>query len=297
MAQWLQLPASHAEGEGLILGQRTKIPDAVWHGQKNRTMEPKVGGGAQRELPRGMWRSFHSDVAEDSRARGSSNGQSPERGAAARQEWGCGQRNPSTAKTRRIWRGSTWNPRGRGNTSNPGRSSLCLLWGLPLATSDQDKTRGQDSLGEQGSASQGAERKESGSGEASVGAAESRGPKRGLACMPAQSLSCVWLCDPTDCGPPGSSVHGILQARILERVVMPFSRGSSQPRNWTHISCISCMVKWILYHLSYAGRPSQILWIELVMNVCIVCGSFHSSCFVCVCCCCCFWPAVWHARS
>ena len=71
-----------------------------------------------------------------------------------------------------------------------GQQSL-LLWGLPLATSDQDKTRGQDSLGEQGSASRGAERKESGSGEASVGAAESRGPKRGLACMPAQSLSCV----------------------------------------------------------------------------------------------------------
>ena len=41
------------------------------------------------------------------------------------------------------------------------------------------------------------------------------------------------LCNPMDCSPPGSSVHGILQARILEYVATPFSRGSSQPRDWT----------------------------------------------------------------
>ena len=46
------------------------------------------------------------------------------------------------------------------------------------------------------------------------------------------------LCDPVDCSPPGSSVHGILQARMLERVAMPSSRGSSQPRVRTHVSCI-----------------------------------------------------------
>ena len=40
-------------------------------------------------------------------------------------------------------------------------------------------------------------------------------------------------CDPLDCSPPGSSVHGILQARILEWVAMPSSRGSSQPRDGT----------------------------------------------------------------
>ena len=39
------------------------------------------------------------------------------------------------------------------------------------------------------------------------------------------------LCNPMDCSPPGSSVHGILQARILEWVAMPSSRGSSQPRD------------------------------------------------------------------
>ena len=41
----------------------------------------------------------------------------------------------------------------------------------------------------------------------------------------------MWLCNPTDCKPPGSSIHGVLQARILECVANPFSRGSSQPRN------------------------------------------------------------------
>ena len=51
------------------------------------------------------------------------------------------------------------------------------------------------------------------------------------------SLNCVWLCDPMDCSPPGSSVHGILQARILEWVFMPSSRGSSQPRDWTLLYC------------------------------------------------------------
>ena len=44
------------------------------------------------------------------------------------------------------------------------------------------------------------------------------------------------LCDPVDCSPPGSSVHEILQARILEWVAMPFSRGSSQPRDQTQVS-------------------------------------------------------------
>ena len=41
---------------------------------------------------------------------------------------------------------------------------------------------------------------------------------------------CLILCDPTDCSPPGSSLHGISQARILEWAALPFSRGSSPPR-------------------------------------------------------------------
>ena len=45
--------------------------------------------------------------------------------------------------------------------------------------------------------------------------------------------------DPMDCSPPGSSVHGLLQARILEWLAIPFSRGSSRPRDWTWVSCIA----------------------------------------------------------
>ena len=48
-----------------------------------------------------------------------------------------------------------------------------------------------------------------------------------------------WLCDPMDCGLPGSSVHGILQARILEWVAIPFSRGSSRHRDQIWVSCIT----------------------------------------------------------
>ena len=51
--------------------------------------------------------------------------------------------------------------------------------------------------------------------------------------------SCPTLCNPMDCSPPGSSVHGILQARILEWGAIPFSRGSSQPGDQTQVSCIA----------------------------------------------------------
>ena len=61
-----------------------------------------------------------------------------------------------------------------------------------------------------------------------------------IACMPANSLQlCPTLCNPMDCSLPGSSVHGILQARILEWVAMPSSRGSSQSRDQTCVSCIA----------------------------------------------------------
>ena len=50
---------------------------------------------------------------------------------------------------------------------------------------------------------------------------------------------CPTLCDSMDCSLPGSSIHGILQARILEWVAIPFSRGLPQPRDWTQVSCIA----------------------------------------------------------
>ena len=51
--------------------------------------------------------------------------------------------------------------------------------------------------------------------------------------------SCLTLCDLMDCNLPGSFVHGILQTRVLEWVAIPFSRGSSQPRDRTWLSCIA----------------------------------------------------------
>ena len=54
---------------------------------------------------------------------------------------------------------------------------------------------------------------------------------------PAKLLSHVQFCDPMDCSLPGSSIHGIFQARVLEWVTISFSRGSSQPRDQTQVSC------------------------------------------------------------
>ena len=58
--------------------------------------------------------------------------------------------------------------------------------------------------------------------------------------------SCLILCNPMDCSPPGSSVLGIFQVRILEWVVISSSRGTSQPRDGTHASGISCVGRWNL---------------------------------------------------
>ena len=65
--------------------------------------------------------------------------------------------------------------------------------------------------------------------------------------------SCLTFCDPMDRSIPGFSVLGILQARILKWVAVPFSRGSSQPR--------SPALKVILYHLSHQGSPRILEWV------------------------------------
>ena len=59
------------------------------------------------------------------------------------------------------------------------------------------------------------------------------------------------LCDPIDCSLPVSSIHGILQARILDWTAIPFSRGSSWLKDWTQVFCITD----ILYHPSHQGSP------------------------------------------
>ena len=68
--------------------------------------------------------------------------------------------------------------------------------------------------------------------------------------------SCLTVCDPVHCSPPGSSIHGVLQARILEWVAVSFSRGSSQPRNRTHVSHIAGR----RFNL-WATREAHIIWV------------------------------------
>ena len=77
-------------------------------------------------------------------------------------------------------------------------------------------------------------------------------------------ISCfsrVWLfCHPVDYSPPGSSVHGVFQARILEWVVIASSRGSSWPMDWTCISYVFCTGRRVLYYLCHLGSP----WVHSV---------------------------------
>ena len=101
----------------------------------------------------------------------------------------------------------------------------------------------------------------------------------------AQSLQSYQnLCEPTDCSLPGSSVHGILQARKLEWIAMPSSKGSSRSRYRTHVSCISCIagglfaywvtwkvlvsLLWYLKHFnlfkSNLGGPQWPVWGEVI---------------------------------
>ena len=80
-----------------------------------------------------------------------------------------------------------------------------------------------------------------------------------MPCMCAQS--CLTLCDPMESSPPGSSVHGILQARILECIAIFFFKGPSRPRNQTHIrgvSYVSCIGRQVLYAVP-PGKP-DLIW-------------------------------------
>ena len=76
------------------------------------------------------------------------------------------------------------------------------------------------------------------------------------------------LCDPLDCSLPGSSVSGILQARILEWLAIPSSRGSSQPRDRTHVSSVSCIGRWIFFFTMVPHRkPSEIRLNIVYLNI------------------------------
>ena len=109
------------------------------------------------------------------------------------------------------------------------------------------------------------------------------------------------VCNPMDCSLPGSSVQGIFQARILEWVAMPFSRGSFWPRDWTLVFYVSCIGRQVLYlgpnkiniyqgaseshkwklslgcHLSVSLAPSILTHVGRQFWVCI---SFASASFI-----------------
>ena len=104
-------------------------------------------------------------------------------------------------------------------------------------------------------------------------------------------LSCfsrVWLCVP-----PGSSVHQILQARILERVAMPFSRESSKPRDQTRVSCVSCIAGEFFaaetrreahFLLTFQQRKWSATPCSFTYQLSTSCCCFHRlSCFLCLC--------------
>ena len=105
-------------------------------------------------------------------------------------------------------------------------------------------------------------------------------------CVCAKSLqSCPTLCDPVNCSLPGSSVQGIFQARIPEWMAVPLSRGSSRPRDQTHISYVSPALagrffttsapweactpydllnkwadEWVHFHVTFSNCDNMFLW-------------------------------------
>ena len=95
-----------------------------------------------------------------------------------------------------------------------------------------------------------------------------------LYCWSEVAQSCPTLCDPVDCSPPGFSVHGILQARILEWVAISFSRESSRPRDRTQVSCIGGR----RFNL-WATREASYCWVIEFLIVLFI-WRFCYGCFV-----------------
>ena len=104
--------------------------------------------------------------------------------------------------------------------------------------------------------------------------------------------SCLTLCDSMDYSLPGSSVHEIVQVRILECVAMPFSRGSSQPRYQNHVSRIAgrFFTIWVTQGvLNYAANVSMDIWtganlkdilVKLISRTFLACTKGLNGCFI-----------------
>ena len=71
---------------------------------------------------------------------------------------------------------------------------------------------------------------------------------------------CPTVGNPMDCSPLGSSVRGILQAKILVWVTMPSSKWSPRPRDWSRVACISCVSRQILYHCKGTCCCCSVAW-------------------------------------
>ena len=89
---------------------------------------------------------------------------------------------------------------------------------------------------------------------------------------------CLTLCDTMDCSPPGSTVHGIFQARILEQVAISYSRRSSRPKDQTHVFRIGRQIRYRWHHHCFIA-----LHLTLLPRYCIfftklkVCGNSTST--------------------
>ena len=81
----------------------------------------------------------------------------------------------------------------------------------------------------------------------------------------AQSTQCPALCNSTYCSPPGSSVHVILQARILEWIAISSSTGSSWPRHWTWVSCPAALPCFGGFFTTVP--PSSFIFVVVIMNI------------------------------
>ena len=90
--------------------------------------------------------------------------------------------------------------------------------------------------------------------------------------------SCATLCDPMDCSPPGSSVHGIFQARVLDWVAISFSRVSSQTRDQTRVSCVVGR-RFTIPQIS--KRQAYHLHFNTVQNIICVIMNIDESVFFC----------------
>ena len=90
---------------------------------------------------------------------------------------------------------------------------------------------------------------------------------------------CPTLCDPMDCSPPGSSVHGISHTRIWEWVAIPFSKGSSQPSEWTWVSCIAgrfFTIKATVRNLDGSAGKQSAWSTENMRDMCLIPGWWRS---------------------